>query len=145
MSVFSGFIDKVKWVLEALGLMDGKEITINSKVEEVTKTAVPISPENTLSTKLNTTALNEQQVFSAEALAANNVANMNTRISQANGFVPAAANQVLNTEAYATNNLANVLSTEAFATNNLANMNTRISQVNGFAPVAANQELNTEA
>lgn len=131
MSVFSGFIDKVKWVLEALGLMDGKEMTINSKVEEVTKTAVPISPENTLSTKLNTTALNEQQVFSAEALAANNVANMNTQINQVSGIAPMAANQVLNSE--------------VFATNNLANMNTRISQANGFVPAAANQVLNTEA
>jgi len=163
MSVFSGLIDNVKWVLEALGLMDGKEMTINSKVEEVTKTAVPISTENTLSTKLSSTALNEHQVFNADALAANNLANMNTQVYQVSGIAPMAANQVLNTEAFATNNLANTnmrfnqvngfepvaanqaLNAEAFATNNLANTNMRFNQVSGFEPVAANQALNTEA
>jgi len=120
MSVFSALIDNVTWVLEALGLMDGKDMTINSKVEEVTKTAAPMSAENTLSTKLNT-----------ETLGSNHLANMNTRINQANGFTPVAANQVLNTE--------------ALATSNLVNTNTRLNQVNSFAPVAANQVLNSEA
>ncbi|KXO13275.1 Phage tail length tape-measure protein [Moritella sp. JT01] len=112
MSVFTGLIDNVKWVLEALGLMDGKEMTINSKVEEVTKTAAPISTENTLSTKLNT-----------ETLGSKYLANMNTRINQANGFTPVAANQVLSTEAYAANNLVNT--------------NTQFNQVSGLSPVAA--------
>ena len=120
MSVFSALIDNVKWVLEALGLMDGKEMTVNSKVEEVTKTAAPISTENTLSTKLNT-----------ETLTANNPANMNTQVNQMSSFTPVAANQVLNTE--------------ALATSNLVNTNTRLNQVSSFAPVAANQVLNTEA
>jgi len=152
MSVFSALIDNVTWVLEALGLMDGKDMTINSKVEEVTKTAAPISAENTLSTKLNT-----------ETLGSSHLANMNTRINQANGFAPVAANQVLSTEAYATTNLANtntqfnqvsglspvtanqVLNSEVLSANSLTNMNTRVSQVNGFAPIAANQVVNTEA
>jgi len=112
MSVFSALIDNVTWVLEALGLMDGKEMTINSKVEEVTKTAAPISAENTLSTKLNT-----------ETLGSRHLSNMNTRINQANGFAPVAANQILSTEAYATNNLANT--------------NTQFNQVGGLSPVAA--------
>jgi len=48
-----------------------------------------------------------------------------------NSFAPAAANPILNSE--------------AFATSNLANTNTRINQVSSFAPVAANPILNSEA
>ncbi len=152
MSVFSGLIDNVKWVLEALGLMDGKEMTVNSKVEEVTKTAAPISAENTLSTPLNPTVSNGQQVASTEVFAANNVANMNMQHNQVGGLTPVVANNLANmntrisqVNGSASVNTNQVLNTEAFAANNLSNANTGINQVSSFAPVAANQAFNTEA
>nr|WP_075518992.1 phage tail tape measure protein [Moritella viscosa]SHO17282.1 Prophage PSPPH06, tail tape measure protein, TP901 family [Moritella viscosa] len=76
MSVFTGLIDNVKWVLEALGLMDGKDMTMKAEVEEITKTAGPIPAE-----------LNASQLT-------------NRDISHVTATLPVAANQAFNTGAY---------------------------------------------
>ncbi|MGR6780646.1 phage tail tape measure protein [Moritella viscosa] len=76
MLVFTALIDNVKWVLEALGLIDGKDMTMKAEVEEITKTAAPIPAE-----------LNASQLT-------------NRDISHVTATLPVAANQAFNTGAY---------------------------------------------
>nr|WP_075519270.1 phage tail tape measure protein [Moritella viscosa]SHO14215.1 Prophage PSPPH06, tail tape measure protein, TP901 family [Moritella viscosa] len=76
MLVFTALIDNVKWVLEALGLIDGKDMTMKAEVEEITKTAAPIPAD-----------LNASQLT-------------NRDISHVTATLPVAANQAFNTGAY---------------------------------------------
>ncbi|MGC3834206.1 hypothetical protein ACPSKX_07960 [Moritella viscosa] len=81
MLVFTALIDNVKWVLEALGLIDGKDMTMKAEVEEITKTAAPIPAD-----------LNASQLT-------------NRDISHVTATLPVAANQAFNTGTFAAKNL----------------------------------------
>ncbi|SGY86844.1 Prophage PSPPH06, tail tape measure protein, TP901 family [Moritella viscosa] len=95
MLVFTALIDNVKWVLEALGLIDGKDMTMKAEVEEITKTAGPIP------TELNANQLSNRDIRHVTAgmpVAANQAFNTGTytNVSQVQSGASTTGNQAFN-------------------------------------------------
>ncbi|SHO28109.1 Prophage PSPPH06, tail tape measure protein, TP901 family [Moritella viscosa] len=104
MLVFTALIDNVKWVLEALGLIDGKDMTMKAEVEEITKTAGPIPTElnaNQLSNRdishvTATLPVAANQAFNSETFAAKNLISTHSNASQINSAASVSESQAFN-------------------------------------------------